>query len=145
MLNFSFLSHPADDTFPSQLPFSLDTLEQLSATKIDAVPWMLCSFQLLSGIVERQGRCGDVMGWKEAKHQFVRDDFFLNWFYSNRKLKLNYSMLHCFFSIIRQKSKTVSRKERGGSGDLNYWQQKAHVRSFDALFLPSRLPQAFCL
>lgn len=38
MLNFSFLSHPADDTFPSQLPFSLDTLEQLSATKIDAVP-----------------------------------------------------------------------------------------------------------
>lgn len=38
MLNFSFLSHAAYDTFPSQLPFSLATLEQLSATKIDVLP-----------------------------------------------------------------------------------------------------------
>lgn len=65
LLNSSFLSHPARDTFPSQPPLPPAALGQGSALEIAALPRMLSSFQLLW---ECQGSCRDVMGWKEAKH-----------------------------------------------------------------------------
>lgn len=43
------------------------------------------------------------MVWKEAKHQFVKDDFFLKWFYGNRKPKSNYSTLIVFSQLLTRK------------------------------------------